>query len=61
MYYKSNIKYNVYHWQLMELKEKLYNYYILSDNNFTANIVFYKKKATLKYILKKIEKSLDLY
>lgn len=45
MYYKSNIKYNVYHWQLMELKEKGYNYYILSDKNFTANIVFYKKEV----------------
>lgn len=61
MYYKSNIKFNMYHYQLMELVEKGYNYYILSSNDFTANIIFYKKKATLKYILKKIEKSLDLY
>lgn len=59
--YNSNIKFNMYHYQLMELIEKGYNYYILSSTNFTANIIIYRRKTTLKYILKKIEKTIDLY
>ena len=49
----TNIKFNCYHKDIIELRNKGFNIYILNDNYFTADVIFYKLKSTKKYILKK--------